>query len=131
MLYVNWFCFSKKIASRRPCHYLLTKMLWSLHKNRQGLPDSFVNLIFNLIFYVSLCKSLCISNVPAVFFIKRVLVNLAKLTKGHVYMRPKTISNRFEISNHFEKSLCPNNDFTAATFQTIVWFYCTCANDKF
>ena len=37
----------------------------------------------------------------------------------HVYMRPEVISNRLEISNGFEKSFCLNDDFTAATFQTI------------
>ena len=36
--------------------------------------------------------------------------------------------NRFGISNDFEKSLCLNNDFTAAIFQTIIRFYCTCVN---
>ena len=72
----------QKIASRHPFHYLLIKMFQSLRTNRQGLPEKFVNLIFNVIFYVALCKSLCISNVPAVFFVKRVLTNFAKFREN-------------------------------------------------
>ena len=53
-LYVTWFCFSKKIASRHPFHYLLIKIFQSLRKSRQGLPENFVNLIFKVIFYVAL-----------------------------------------------------------------------------
>ena len=33
----------------------------------------------------------------------------------HVYMRPEENSNRFEISNRFEKSFCLHGDFTTAT----------------
>ena len=61
----------------------------------------------------------------------------------HVYMRPEVNSNKFEISNRFEKSFrlhgnfttakfeiskpfqklfCLHGDFTAATFQSIVKF---------
>ena len=47
----------------------------------------------------------------------------------HVYMRPEVNSNRFEISKRFEKSFRLHDDFAAATFQTEVRFYCTCAND--
>ena len=68
-----------------------------------------------------------------------------------VYMRPERNSNRFEISNHFEKSFHLHSnftaanleisnrfqklfhlhgDFTTATFQTTVRFSCTCANDS-
>ena len=78
----TWFCFSKKITSRHLFHYLLIKMFQSLRTNSQGLNENFVNLIFNEILYVSLCKSLCISNVPAVFFVKRVLTNFAKFTEN-------------------------------------------------
>ena len=53
----------------------------------------------------------------------------ASLFIEHVYMRPEVNSNRFEISNHFEKSFRLYDDFAAATFQTVVRFYCTCAND--
>ena len=45
-------------------------------------PRIFFNLIFNVIFYTALCKSLCIFNVPAVFFIKCVLTNFAKFTEN-------------------------------------------------
>ena len=78
ILYVTWFCFSKKIACGHPFHYLLIKIFQSLRTNRQGLPE---NLIFNSSFYVTLCKSLCISNVLAVFFKKLVLTNFAKFTE--------------------------------------------------
>ena len=45
----------------------------------------------------------------------------------HIYiMRPKVSSNRFEISSSFQKMFRLHGDFTAATFQTIVRFYCTC-----
>ena len=68
------------------------------------------------------------------------------------YMRPEVNSNQFEISNHFERSFhlhdsytwvnlkisnhsqklfCLHGDLTAATFQTIVICYWTCANDSF
>ena len=50
-------------------------------------------------------------------------------------MRPEVNSNRFEISNRFEMSFRLHGnlhrDFTAASFQTIVRPYCTCANDIF
>ena len=70
----------------------------------------------------------------------------------HVYMRPEVSSDRFEISNHFEKSFRLHGnfttsnleilnrfqklfrlhgDFTVATFQTIARLYCTCVNDIF
>ena len=45
-------------------------MFWSLHTNRRGAPENFVNLIFNLIFYAGLCRSLFISDVPVVICIK-------------------------------------------------------------
>ena len=32
-------------------------------------------------------------------------------------------------SNRFEKSFRLHDDFAAATFQTIIRFYCTCANN--
>ena len=54
ILYVIWFCFSKKIACGHPFHYLLIKMFWSLRTNRRRLPEKFLNLIFNFIFYVAL-----------------------------------------------------------------------------
>ena len=57
-------------------------MFWSLRTNRQGLPENFFNLIYNVTFYVALCESLCISNVPVVFFITRVLTNFAKFTEN-------------------------------------------------
>ena len=47
----------------------------------------------------------------------------------HVYIRLEVISNRFEISNLFQKSFRLHDDFAAATLQTVVRFYCTCAND--
>ena len=49
----------------------------------------------------------------------------------HVYMRPEVNSNRFEISSRFENSFGLHGDFSAATFQTIIRSYCTCANDNF
>ena len=49
----------------------------------------------------------------------------------HVYMRPEVNSNRFEISNRFEMLFRLHGNFTAATFQKIARFYCTCANDIF
>ena len=82
VLYVTWFCFSEKVAFGHLFHYLLIKMFWSLRTNRQGLPENFLNLLFNLIFYVALYKYLYISNALAVFFIKRVLTNFAKLTEN-------------------------------------------------
>ena len=69
-----------------------------------------------------------------------------------VYMGSEVNSNRFEVSNRFEKSFrlhgnfnvsnlgssnrfqklsCLHGDFTAATFQTIARLYCTCENDVF
>ena len=68
----------------------------------------------------------------------------------HVYMRSEVNSNRFEISNCFEKSFRLHGnfsasnfessnrfqklsrlhgDFTTATFQNIARLYCTCASD--
>ena len=38
----------------------------------------------------------------------------------HVYMRPEVNSNRFEISNRFERLFHLHDDFTAATFQPTV-----------
>ena len=35
----------------------------------------------------------------------------------HVYMRPKVNSNRFEISNHFEKSFRLHGNFTASNLE--------------
>ena len=56
---------------------------------------------------------------------------------GHVYMIPEVNSNRFEISNRFEK-LFIYMQFTwrflrqlSATFQIISRLYCTCENDIF
>ena len=46
IFYVTWFSFSKKIACGHPFHYQLIKMLWSLHTDRQGLPQKYFNLIF-------------------------------------------------------------------------------------
>ena len=57
-------------------------MFCSLRTNRQGLPETFFNLIFNVVFYVALCNSLCISHVPDVFNMKCVLTNLAKFTEN-------------------------------------------------
>ena len=75
---MTWFCFSEKIVCGHPFHYLLIKMFWSLCTN---FSENLFNFIFNLIFYVALWKSLSIYNVPAVFFIKRVLTNFAKSTE--------------------------------------------------
>ena len=41
----------------------------------------------------------------------------------HLYIRLEVNSNRFE------KSFRLHDDFAAATFQTIIRFYCTCANN--
>ena len=71
-----------KIACEHSFHYLQIKMFWSLRANRQGLPEKTFNHIFNIVFYVALCQSLCISNVPAVFFIKLVLTDFAKFTES-------------------------------------------------
>ena len=49
----------------------------------------------------------------------------------HVYMRHEVNSDRFGISNHFEKMFYLKSDFTAATFQTIIRLYSTCANHNF
>ena len=57
------------------------------------------------------------------------VIALRKIILEHVYMRLKVNSNRFEISNHFEKSFRLYDDFAATTFQTVVRFYCTCTND--
>ena len=67
-------------------------------------------------------------------------------------MRPEMNSNRFEISNRFEKSFCLHSnfttanleisntfqklfrlygDFTVATFQIVLRFLRTCANYSF
>ena len=63
------------------------------------------------------------------------IVTLSTRSLGHIYMRLKVNSNRFEASNHFEMSFRLHGnlhgDFTAATFQTIARLYCTCANDIF
>ena len=72
----------QKIASGHPFHYALIKMFQSLRANRQDLPENCVSPIFNVIFYVALCKSLYISNVPGVFFVKGVLTNFAKFTEN-------------------------------------------------
>ena len=70
----------QKIISGHPFHYLLIKMFWFLHANRQGLPESFGNLIFNIIYLARL--SLCIFNALAVVFVKWVLTNFAKFTEN-------------------------------------------------
>ena len=58
-------------------------MFWFLRTNRRGFPPpNFFNLTFNVTFYVAPCKSLCISNVPVVLLIKRVLTNFAKFTEN-------------------------------------------------
>ena len=57
------------------------------------------------------------------------VIALRKIILEHVYMRLKVNSNRFEISNRFGKSFRLHDDFAAATFQTVVRFYCTCSND--
>ena len=57
------------------------------------------------------------------------VIALRKIILEHIYMRLKVNSNRFEISNHFEKSFRLYDDFAATTFQTVVRFYCTCTND--
>ena len=44
-------------------------------------------------------------------------MNLNAKLLEHVYMRPEVNLNRFEISNHFEKSFRLHNDFTAATWK--------------
>ena len=65
----------------------------------------------------------------------KIQLNTARVSRlsfrflGHVHMRPEVNSNRFEISNPFEKSFRLHDDFAAATFQTVVRFYCTCTND--
>ena len=38
-------------------------------------------------------------------------------TLEYVYMRPEMNSDRFEISNHFEKSFRLHGDFTAAAYK--------------
>ena len=72
----------EKIASGHAFHYLLIKMCQSLRTNRQGLPENFVTLIFKVVFYIALCKFLCILSVPAVFFVKRVVTNFSKFTEN-------------------------------------------------
>ena len=55
MIDVTWFCFSKKIAGGHAFHYLLIKIFQYLRTNRQGLPENFVTLIFNVMLpFVSL-----------------------------------------------------------------------------
>ena len=49
----------------------------------------------------------------------------------HVYMRNQVNLNPFEISNHFKKLFCLHGNFTVATFQAILRFSFTCANDNF
>ena len=49
-------------------------------------------------------------------FAKEITTYDSSLYMGrHVYMRPEVNSNRFEISNRFEKSFRLHGDFTAAT----------------
>ena len=43
------------------------------------------------------------------------IFNMKIVDLKHVYMRPEVNSNRFEISNRFEKSFRLHGDFTAAT----------------
>ena len=50
-------------------------------------------------------------------------IALRKIILEHVYMRLKVNSNRFG------KSFRLHDDFAAATFQTVVRFYCICSND--
>ena len=54
-----------------------------------------------------------------------------KFVLEHIYMTSKVDSNRFEISNCFEKLFRLHAFFPAATFQTVSKFYCTSANDSF
>ena len=35
----------------------------------------------------------------------------------HIYMRPEVNSNRFQISDRFEKSFCSHDNFTAGTYK--------------
>ena len=62
------------------------------------------------------------TNVPQI-----AVLNERDLDIEHIYMKPEVNSNRFEISNGFEKSFRLHDDFAAATFQTEVRFYCTYA----
>ena len=43
----------------------------------------------------------------------------------------RNMTTKIKVSNLLEKSFCLHDGFTAATFQTIVRLYCTCANDNF
>ena len=84
ILHMTWFCFSEKMACGNLFNYLLIKMFCFLRRNRSDLPKKQFDLIFNVTFYVALCSSLCISHDPAVFFIKRVITNFAKISKKHL-----------------------------------------------
>ena len=53
--------------------------------------------------------------------------NLKPLSK----MRPEENSKRFEMSNRFEKLFHLHGNFTAVFSQTIIRFYCACANYSF
>ena len=76
-------------------------MFWSLRTDRQGLPEKFFNLSFNIIFYIALTDHLPVSHcywvqtvqkyqeavsfskflfiplVPVVFYIRHFLINFA------------------------------------------------------
>ena len=73
-----WFCFSKKIVCGHPPHYKLVKM-FSLYIEIDEVSQNSLLISFSTYF---LQCFLCISHVPAVFCIKRVLTNFAKFTEN-------------------------------------------------
>ena len=73
-------------------------------------------MFYKIFLSVQVKQSAIVSNKHGIHELSNELSNELRLTiLEHVYMRPKVNSNRFEISNRFEKSFRLHGYFTAAT----------------
>ena len=101
-------------------------MFWSLCTNRRGAPENFVNLIFHLIFYTGLCRSLFISHVPVVICIKRffflqILQNSKKTFKHQAFFLTRL--QRFNLQ--FFKRETPTQMFSCESYKVYKNIYFT------
>ena len=55
---MTWFCFSEKIASGHPFHYLLIKIFLSLRTNGQKVSQKILLISFSTLFFILLCVSM-------------------------------------------------------------------------
>ena len=117
-------CFSVNFAKLLKTPFFTEHLWWLLLVVDSFYIDDFTGGADNFVKPLELFKKLKLGFLEGSFNLRKWKTNHSKLPEliskikeslEHVYMRPEVNSNRFEISNCFEKSFRLHGDFTATT----------------